>query len=437
MLLQEELARNLVSMTSQTLYTTMTMAHSTFFWVTSRTPAVFEGLSKASSGVWGVPFLWGIDESPGKTGSTDEMGVAFYYYNAVHTIILLLTIWIYFKTISLVWRSVSAVLETTVGVWKILGLFASKLLGFLNRWVFHRWVRNTPPQRNEENIESVDGGSPLVSNPSVISSAVPHANADTTQRHSVNVTGQVFLPLQQRMPPFSPPIPLQRVLWYYHDPVTQKVMPWFPPPASIPPFVPVPIGAPQVGPPATQDPMFVPIAETRTEYGLGQNNSINILNGIVTDVANDNEMRMGNVSNELSPLFGCPRDAKTRDNGDETAIDKTAMGAPGEATVANQYDVEAGQSVVDLTTVTNDVIANDAAAATVTAVENRANPKKRKDAPRTVLSPFDGGTESIFNNAQQKKLSENGCHPTKKQKLQRARENAKAWAEETFGYSTD
>ena len=436
MLLQEELARNLVSMTSQTLYTTMTMAHSAFFWITSRTPAVFEGLSKASSGVWGVPFFGGLDESPGKTGSADEMGATFYYYNAVHTIILLLTIWIYFKTISLVWRSVSAVWETTVGVWKILGLFASKLLGFLNRWVFHRWIRNTPPQCNEENIESVDGGSPLASNPSMISSAVPHANADTTQNHSVNVTGQLFLPLQQRMPPFSPPPPLQRVLWYYHDPVTQKVMAWFPPPASIPPFAPVPMGTPQVGPPTTEDSMFVPIAETRTEDRLEQNNSINTLNDIVNNVANDNDLRMGTETNEVPFLFGR---GWTRDNGDKTVV--APMGAPGEATVAKQYDTEASQHVVDLTTgnpVTNDVIANDAAATTVAAVENRANPKKRKDAPGTVSSPFDGDTEATYTNAQRNELSENGCHrPSKKQRLQKARENAKAWAEETFGNTTD
>jgi len=415
-MIQEELARNLVSMSNETLYATMTMAHSVFFWVTSLTPAVFENLSKASSVARSVPFWLGLDESatPGETGSEDEMGPPFSYHNAVDTIILLLTIWMYYKTISTVWRSISAVWETTVWILKILGFFTSKCRGFL------QWIRNDSPQQDEEHVELVDDGIPSASSPSILSGAVPQANT--------NIAHGISAP--HHAPPLSPPPQLQRALLYYYDPVTQKIMPWFPPQGTVRPPSQVQTEATMVGrsPVPPQEPVFAPVDENRTENTLGQNNNNNF---------NDKNPRMGNIHNEVSPVFERPRENNALENGDKATALAT-MGNPHKTTVLNQSDTNGNQLSVD-STANNPVVRNDAATenpvATVEiAVDNRANSKKRKytsdDEIEATSTNKDQSKSSATPDTEYRRL-------LKKQKLEKARANARAWAEQTFGNTND
>ena len=463
MLLQEELTRNLVSLTSQTLFTTMTMANSAFFWVSSLTPAVTESLTKAGASVFnlGTPFLFGPphknDESSttfGGAGSSAEQGAAAsYYYNAIHTVILLLTIWIYFKTFSLVWRSVSAVWETTVGVWKIMGFFASKLRAFAKRWGLHRLLfRNgQQPQESEDEEEVVlnnnnnnnnhESSSQTTSINSPIM-ATAAANTNTTATATATARGQnPFLnspehPCLQSQFLSPPPLPfphLQGIVWYYYNPVTHTIMPWLPPPHTLPPqpFAPVPMGAPlahnQQASLPPQDSFFLPIPET--EGGTGQNNNI----------ANNHDPGMGNANFEYSPQLGSPVD--------KTCPDKTtgiaAMDDSDETMVVNTRESVATQPVVDSTTAIAAANANANANANTAAANanteqaafaNHANPKKRKS-----LSPCDGGidseaalTSTSTSTAQPTEASatrDSTETPSKKQRGENDKANARAWAE--------
>ena len=86
MFLQDELRRKIVTMTSQTLYGTMTMANSALYWASSRTPSVSESWSKVGALVFGAE---NETSTPGGMKDSFEAEAASYYYNAVHTIVLL------------------------------------------------------------------------------------------------------------------------------------------------------------------------------------------------------------------------------------------------------------------------------------------------------------------------------------------------------------
>jgi hypothetical protein len=483
MLLREELVRNLVSLTSQTLFATMVMTNSAFHWVSSTTPVISESLAAVSSAFFGTTLDVESHERESErtttsaTGATPPQEAAYdYYYNAIHTVTLLLVVWIYFKTILVVWRSLSAFWETTKGIWKILGAVGSWLARFVNRW---GWLGR---RRTEV---ALAGNSLFDADPSINPPLLPtnnnnttNSNNNTTQGHSqcsLDEEQQLFLQTQQLLqgtllsqppplllPPLLPPPP-QGAIWYYYNPATHNLVPWFslpqfPPPLS--PMIPMAALVPQALPP--QESFFIPISETPRGSEPRDEHMTN---------TNANTGR----AHELSPLFGFPASGVCglgHQNPDGTTATGTlGMNMDAKAT---PRETEAGQLAADpanATTVGN--AANGNANTTANATEasaNRANSKKRKSfSPCGTIQLLEVASDTANANANATEASANRASPkkrksfslccadqlleaatvttghaaepeagsdrgpSKKQKRQRAKAKAVAWAKQAFG----
>ena len=366
MLLQEELTRSIVTVTNQALYGTLTMANSALYWATAFTPSVSESWSKVGAFVFGTE-----DETstPGRMSDSAQAGVASYYYNAIDTIILLVTISICFKMFSLVWRSISAIYQTTVGVIKILKFFASKL-GFLaNGSSPFGFFRNETTQRNEQDASADDGKNSTTVDPhaKARATAMTQTNSDpsaTLQGYPFPSPGQqTFMQSQLRQIPPPPPPPIE-YLWYYHNQIARNGMHghYVPP---TPPFAPLPNGA-NVGhrnvfAARNSDFVFIPARRPPVDGQTQQNGNSNNSNAM-----NDTNSRLGNVQDPRPPQ---PTTAskETSNNGNQTAND-AAMSIAGGTSIAKESNAVKESNTGD--SMPTDSNGNDANAATARAANN-------------------------------------------------------------------
>jgi len=421
MLLREELARNLVSMTSQILFATLAMTNSAFHWVSSTTPVISESLATVLAAFIGTTHDVESRERERERTATGapppQEDASDYYYNAIHTVVLLLVVWIYFKTILVVWRSLSAFWETTKGVWKFLGAVGSWLARFVNRW---RWWWRLGRRRRHDADASMNP--PLQpnnhSNNNNISNNSSNNNNNTAKGHSqfsLDLEHQLFRQTQHLLqgtllsqppplllPPLLPPPP-QGAILYYFNPITHNLVPWFSPPPQFPPPLAPMAMVPQALPP--HESFFVPISETPRESEPRGGH-------IANANANTNTCR----AHELSPLFGSPA-GDICGFGGQSPDGTTAMGTLGMTKDAKATPTEtvAGQPATDPVNATT--VANSAKATEVSA--NNANPKKRKSfspcGVDQVLEAVPGTVNSNANaNANAAKASANRKNPKKR-----------------------
>jgi hypothetical protein len=190
MLLQQELARNLLSMASQTLLATISMVQSVFF--SSPAPEFAETLSKQP--------------------------------DIIHTIVILLVMMIYFKAASVVFRSLSAFWDTALGIFKVAGFVGSGIVGLAHRCGIrgHRREQEVSPfdDATENSVVPPQPTNTATNTTANTTAALQGLPRLSTEEDNYQTFGQSFLP------------PPRGAVWYYYHPVSQNLVPWPQPPTT-------------------------------------------------------------------------------------------------------------------------------------------------------------------------------------------------------------
>ena len=243
MTLQDDVVGLLMSLTNQTLFTTVSITNALLRWVVASTPRVAESVATVLGKY--SPLAYAADTAASPNTNNYYVTLLESYSKIINTVMLVFAVWSVLKTAAFVWKSLLTLWGILTTVWTLLTWVGAGLRNVAQRCGWRRHQRDKEEEEGTEDCVATDEASHY-------HDAVPERSITATHTNSGQYYSFEQADNQPSVSTWGFPVP--GVTWYYQNPGTEKIVPWI-----TPPQVPVP-------PQAQMIPFNSPNTATTVEY---------------------------------------------------------------------------------------------------------------------------------------------------------------------------